>query len=173
MYGNNYGNAQRAQAIEKLRDLIKGINIAMLTTVDPADGTLHSRPMGTQQVEFDGQLWFFTDDHSQKMHEIFQQQQVNVSYAHPGKMIYVSVSGTARQVDDRAKMEELWNPLLKAWFTEEIDTPGITLLCVDVQKAEYWESDGKLATVLQFAKALISGERRDDEMGDNQKLQLK
>lgn len=165
-----YG-AQRTQAIEKLRDLIKGINIAMLTTVDPTDGSLRSRPMGTQTVEFDGQLWFFTDSHSQKIREINQEERVNVSYAHPGKMLYISVSGTARRVDNRAKMQQLWNPFLQAWFEDGIDTPGITLLCVDVEKAEYWESDGRLATIIEFAKSLITHER-PDRMGDNEKIDL-
>ena len=44
------------EAIEKLRELIEDIDIAMLTTVE-ADGTLRSRPMGTQKAEFDGDLW--------------------------------------------------------------------------------------------------------------------
>ena len=45
--------------IQKLCDLIKGIKITMMTTVEE-DGTLHSRPRGTQEAEFDGDLWFFT-----------------------------------------------------------------------------------------------------------------
>jgi general stress protein 26 len=39
----------------KVADLIKGNRIAMLTTTAP-DGTLTSRPMGLQEVEFDGDL---------------------------------------------------------------------------------------------------------------------
>ena len=50
----------KQEKIEKVRDLIKGIKIAMLTTVNPTDGSLHSRPMATQEAEFDGDLWFFT-----------------------------------------------------------------------------------------------------------------
>ena len=45
----------RAAAIKKLGELIEDIKIAMLTTVEE-DGSLRSRPMGTQQVEFDGEL---------------------------------------------------------------------------------------------------------------------
>ncbi len=48
--------------IQKLRELIKDIDIGMLTTVQP-DGTLHSRPMSNQSSasNFDGTLWFFTE----------------------------------------------------------------------------------------------------------------
>ena len=53
----------------KLGELIKDIRVAMLTTVDN-EGRLHSRPMATQQTEFDGTLWFFTDSDSVKVHEL-------------------------------------------------------------------------------------------------------
>ncbi len=165
-------SAPRERAISKLAELINGIKIAMLTTTDNRDGSLVSRPMGTQKVEFDGQLWFFTEDDSPKADQVQQDRQVNVSYADNGANRYVSVSGTARLVDDRAKMEELWNPVFKVWFPDGLETPNLALLCVDVERAEYWESDGKIASILQFAKALITREEADD-MGRNERLQLK
>ena len=48
----------REAHVEKVRQLIKDSEIALLTTVTP-DG-LETRPMVTQEVEFDGDLWFFT-----------------------------------------------------------------------------------------------------------------
>ena len=85
----------RAAAIKKLGELIEDIKIAMLTTVEE-DGSLRSRPMGTQQVEFDGDLWFFTGQSTAKVDEIQQDQHVNISYANPDDNRYVSVSGRAR-----------------------------------------------------------------------------
>jgi len=70
----------RADSIKTLREQIKDIDIAMLTTVE-RDGTLRSRPMATQQVEFDGDLWFFTYDSTPKVDEIAQERQVNVAYS--------------------------------------------------------------------------------------------
>ena len=129
-------SSPRDHAIGKLSELIKDIKIAMLTTTDERDGSLVSRPMGTQQVEFDGQLWFFTQDDSRKVEQVQQDRQVNVSYADNGANRYVSVSGTARIVKDRAKMQELWNPIFKVWFPDGLETSDIALLCVDVVKAE-------------------------------------
>lgn len=62
-------DAERNEHIKKLGELTKDIKFAMLTTVEP-DGSLRSRPMATQQVEFDGDLWFFTGASSHKVHEI-------------------------------------------------------------------------------------------------------
>ncbi|HEX8833472.1 MAG TPA: pyridoxamine 5'-phosphate oxidase family protein, partial [Abditibacteriaceae bacterium] len=48
------------EKLAKLREMIKDIDLCMLTSVE-ADGTLHSRPMSNnREVEFDGGLWFFT-----------------------------------------------------------------------------------------------------------------
>lgn len=61
--------------LNKLQSLIKDIKFAMMTTAT-SDGTLRSRPMATQTEPFDGTLWFFTDDHSAKVHEILQDTHV-------------------------------------------------------------------------------------------------
>ena len=58
----------RQESIEKIRELTEGIDFCMLTTIDGS--TLRSRPMSTQKFEFDGDLWFFTDDHTHKIDEI-------------------------------------------------------------------------------------------------------
>jgi general stress protein 26 len=157
------------EAISKLRDLIKEIDFCMLTTVDE-DGTLRSRPMSTQDAEFDGDLWFLTSDASGKAGEIQREHQVNLSYADIGKQTYVSVSGVGTIVHDRAKIEEYWNPFYNAYFPEGKDSPDLALLKVHVNKAEYWESDGKIASILQMAKALITGGETD--LGENAKIKL-
>jgi general stress protein 26 len=160
----------RKEAIEKLNDLIEAIDFAMLTTVD-IDGVLRSRPMSTQEAEFDGTLWFFTSDNTHKIEEIERDKRVNASYAKPEDNVYVSVSGTASISRDRQKMEELWNPILKAWFPEGLDDPHICLLKVDVEQAEYWDSPSStLVQIVGFVKALVTGQRADG--GENEKINL-
>jgi general stress protein 26 len=131
--------ADRADAIKTLGALIKDIKFAMLTTVED-DGSLRSRPMATQQAEFDGDLWFFTGASSAKVGEVQRDRQVNVSYADTDGQRYVSVSGTAQLVRDRAKIKELWNPIFKAWFPDGLDDPDLALLKVAVERAEFWDS---------------------------------
>jgi general stress protein 26 len=160
----------REEAIEKLNGLIEDIDFAMLTTVD-TDGVLRSRPMSTQEAEFDGTLWFFTSDKTHKVEEIERDNRVNASYAKPEDNVYVSVSGTASIVKDKAKMEELWNPILKAWFPKGLDDPNICLLKVDVEQAEYWDSPSStLVQVVGFVKAMVTGQRADG--GENEKINL-
>ena len=55
----------RDDSIKKIQELTEGIDFCMLTTID--GGVMRSRPMSTQQTEFDGDLWFFTSDRTHKI----------------------------------------------------------------------------------------------------------
>ncbi len=154
-------------AVKKVGELIKDIRTAMLTTVEP-DGSLVSRPMAVQEVEFDGDLWFATDADSHKISEIGATTKVNVSFS--SSAAWVSVSGNAQVLDDRAKAKELWNPALEAWFPDGPESPGLRLLKVSADSAEYWDTPGKIATALSFVKAKTKGERF--EGGENETVEL-
>ena len=159
----------RMEAIKKLDEMIEGIDFCMLTTID--GGHLRSRPMSTQQFEFNGDLWFFTSDQTHKVDEIAGDSRVCVAYSDPGNNRYVSVSGRASLSKDHSKIEELWNPAHKAWFPEGLDDPHLALLKVEVDEAEYWDSpSSKLVQIVGFVKALATGKAMDG--GENEKLQL-
>src|SRR3712207_4110539 len=131
--------ATREDKIIKLGELIKDIDFAMLSTQE-SDATLRSRAMPTQKAALDGTLRLFTAANTPKVEEIERDHQVNLSYAKPGNQSFVSISGTARLVRDKQKMEELWNPILKAWFPQGLEDPQLALLKVTVEQAEYWDS---------------------------------
>ncbi|MBD2460257.1 pyridoxamine 5'-phosphate oxidase family protein [Oscillatoria sp. FACHB-1407] len=162
----------RDEQLQKLRDMVKGIDIAMMTTVDE-DGSLRSRPMScNSEIEANGDVWFFTYASSHKVTEVEQQQHVNLSFADPHKQRYVSMSGAAQLVRDRQKLAELWQPQLKAWFPKELDEPDIALLKVTVEKAEYWDAPSSwLAHTISFLKAVTTGKTADTS--ENVKLSLK
>ena len=157
--------------IQHLASLIKDVEIAMLTTIQ-ADGKLVSRPLGTQQVEFDGDLWFATSADSEKVAEIKADPRVNVAYASAGKNTYVSVSGEASIVADRAKIDELWSPAMKLFFPEGKDDPKLRLIRVRAESAEYWDGPG---TAIGKALDLLVAAVSDDPgaMSDNETMQIR
>lgn len=157
--------------IQHLASLIKDVEIAMLTTIQ-ADGKLVSRPLGTQQVEFDGDLWFATSAESEKVAEIKANPRVNVAYASAGKNTYVSVSGEASIVADRAKIDELWSPAMKLFFPEGKDDPKLRLIRVRAESAEYWDGPG---TAIGKALYLLVAAVSDDPgaMSDNETMQIR
>lgn len=161
-----------AEQLEKLRDLVKSIDIAMLTTIDES-GSLHSRPMSCNgEIDPNGDLWFFTYASSHKVLEVEQQQQVNVSFSDPHKQRYVSMSGTAQLVRDHQKLAQLWQPQLKAWFPKELNEPDIALLKVSVEKAEYWDAPSSfIAHTISLLQAISTGTPAK-KVGENEKLDL-
>jgi general stress protein 26 len=162
---------QHGDDVQKLAKLIRGIKYAMLTTAMP-DGTLRSRPMATQQAEFDGTLWFFTYHDSGKVDEIRNDQHVNLGYADPSDNRFVSVSGRATVVRDAAKTKELWTEIHRAWFPKGLDDPNLALLRVDVTDAEYWDGPStKVAQLAGFVKAVVTGQSAND-ISENRKIHL-
>ena len=149
---------QRREHIEKLAELIDGIRICMLTTID-TDGTPWSRPMAVQEVEFGGDLWFFTHDDSEKLAHIARNRKVGVAFAHLGRQDYVTMAGTAIKVKDKDKAEELWSEHLKTWFPKGLDDPNLCLIKVEVDRAEYWDSPSSAVVyALGYVKAKVTGE---------------
>lgn len=131
-------NSDHQEAIEKVRELIKGIDTAMLTTV--SDEGLVSRPMKTQDVEFDGDLWFLTKKDTGKFHELLRNRQVNVAYA--GKS-FVSIRGEAELVESAEKLKEFWNPAYEELLETTPDDPNLILIKVKAETAEYWDTGNK------------------------------
>jgi general stress protein 26 len=156
--------------VRKLREMIKGIEFAMLTTVED-DGSLRSRPMATQRIEFDGDLYFFTKVSAPKVDEVERDRNVCVSYAAPEDQRYVSMSGLARILHDRAKMEELWFPDLETWFPDGLKDPELALLWISVTQAEYWEGPFGTLVFWPRVKKMAAGARFESD--ENEKLELK
>lgn len=110
----------------------------MLTTISE-DG-LVSRPMKTQDVEFDGNLWFLTKKDSGKFHELLRNQHVNVAYADTS---FVSIRGKAELVEDKEKLKQFWNPMYEELLEITYDDPNLVLIKIRAETAEYWDTGNK------------------------------
>ncbi|GAL86442.1 pyridoxamine 5'-phosphate oxidase [Sporocytophaga myxococcoides] len=139
----------------ELHDMIKDIKIAMLTTVE-SNGCLRSVPMTTMQTECEGLVWFFTNFDSQKVEDIRINSCINVTYSDIQKNVFVSVTGKAEVVKDPLKMQELWKPVLTAYFPGGLEDPDLGLLKVSIDEAEYWDSrTGKMIQVWEMSKDAV------------------
>lgn len=127
------------RAASKLHALIDDIAVAMVVTVTP-DGALRSRPMLTQEMREEGELWFFTSDNSGMAQDVAEEHAVNAIYADPALDRYVSVAGQATIQRDRRRIEELWSPTLSRYFPRGLDDPHLALLRVRIESAEYWDA---------------------------------
>lgn len=147
------------EAIQTVHDLIKDIDTAMLTTV--SDEGLVSRPMKTQDVAFDGDLWFLTKKDSGKFHELLRNQHVNVAYANKS---FVSIRGKAEWVEDTQKIKQFWNPMYETLLETTYDDPNLVLIKVHAETAEYWDAGNKFKMATFLFRRMMGKNTEDTEM---------
>jgi general stress protein 26 len=153
--------------MRKLTELIDSIRIGLLTTVD-LDGRLHTRPLETLRCDADGTLWFFTDHESPKAQELAHDWRVSIGYAEPSKKSYVAVTGSGRILRDKALAAQLWRPGQGAWYPQGPEDERLSILRVTLERAEYWETPGRVSYLLAAAAARITG--RTATVGQGHKL---
>lgn len=154
--------------LDTFYELIEDIETAMFTT-RRSDGRIVSRPMATQKRAEGAHLWFVTDRRSEKVDEIRNEPQVNLAYYKDRTKEWVSVSGRARLVDNRAKIRELYAPDWRAWFGDEggekagtPDDPRMILIAVDVELAMFLHVNKPQPVVLfEVVKGMVTGKKPD------------
>jgi general stress protein 26 len=163
------GTPKGDEKARKLWQLVDEIRIAMLTTQD--EGALRSRPMECVQVEDnDRTLWFFTSASSPKTAEVRDERHVNLALVDKAEQNYVSISGRATIVRDRAKAKELWSEEQRVWFPGGLDDPELALLKVRVEQAEYWDRPTSAMVAAQGLVRAVADETPD--LGENEKLKF-
>jgi len=154
-------NLQRDAATEKLKELAEDIKVCMFCT-DLGSAPFQTRPMGLQQIDDSGNLWFMSSSESDKNAEIQNDQDVQLIFSKNSDAHFLNVFGKATILRDKAKLDEVWNGLAKAWFTEGKDDPKITLIKVQPTEAYYWDTkDGKMISLIKIAAAAVTGKSMD------------
>lgn len=158
----------------KVWELIKDAHTALLITVEE-NGALQARPMGCLQKQFDGTLWFLTFRHSLKLRQIRNDDRVLVAYVKPDRYEYVAISGRAEIVEDRQKLQELWNEGLRVWFPKGPDDPEIELLAIEVDKADYWANPASIVTyALAYVRTRLTGQSPSpDEIAESKSVRFR
>ncbi|MFL6708416.1 MAG: pyridoxamine 5'-phosphate oxidase family protein [Massilia sp.] len=161
-----------ASQVAELASKIKPVRFAMFTSVDQ-HGHLTSQPMTNQEVDADGALWFFTNSNTDLWQNIVASPKVNVSFAEPADSLYVSISGVAERIVDRARIDQLWNPMVAAWFPNGKDDPHVVLIKVVSKTVQYWDiKENKLSQMVQMAKAAMTGTTPNLDPADHGKIKL-
>ena len=92
------------------------------------------------EVEFDGDVWFFSWRDSQKVRDLEKDSSVGLSYTAgtKAKPVWISVRGKGRIIDDAAKKKELWLGELDRWFDKGPEDPKVVLIRVRAAHASWW-----------------------------------
>jgi len=123
-------------------------------------------------AEFDDDwqtLWFASRRDSGKVEELRSEPEVCLAYAGGQSEGWVSLTGVARVVDDRAKVNELYRSQWDNWF-DGADDPNLVLIAVLPHTGEYWDAGSRLMVMAKLATAAVTGKRFD--VGENQAVSM-
>lgn len=130
---------QSTEDMKHVAKMIEGERQAMLTLVEP-NGRLSSRPMTPLELDASGTIWMFTS--KKTLAHLFEggHKPVNLAYCDTSNSSFVSIEGTGRLVDDRARKEALWSAVARPWFPGGVDDPELIVLAIAMERAELWDS---------------------------------
>lgn len=142
---------------------IADIKIGMFTTTHD-DDELHSRPMTALEVDADGCLWFFSSLQSELVGDVSVQPLANLTFTRASATnennFYVSLSGRAEFIEDRAQYEKLWSPEMKAWFPRGVDDPDLVLIRFRIEDAAYWDTGAsRMVKIIKTLTAAVTGSK--------------
>jgi general stress protein 26 len=160
--GDKTENLSAYAAIEKLKLLIEHNAICMFAT-RLEESPIQTRPMSVAQVDDEGQLWFLSGKSSTKNHDITIDPNVQLFFANVSDQEYLTVYGTAVEVDDKIKIKEIWKPIAKAWFEEGVDDADVSAIKVSPQDAFYWDTkSGRMVSLIKILASAITGKTMEE-----------
>lgn len=147
-------------------DIMEKSHVCMMVTRD--GGELRGRPMGAMPDREERVVWFVTDARAHKDEELRDDPRACITFQSGNT--YLSVSGGAEVLRDMAKLKEIWNTAVDAWFPEGPEDPNVRLLRFSPEQAEYWDGPNSIVAGLKMAIASARDTRPD--MGDNAKVSM-
>ena len=140
---------------DEVWDKIEAQRVALLTTLHGQ--AITTRPMAPYPDREAGVIRFITQLDTQKTGDVGTAGPVNIGYSDPDANTYLSVVGTGRVVQDRAKLKELWNPYAEAWLPQGPEGADVALIEVDVDEATLWDStSSKLVSAFEHLRAAVT-----------------
>jgi general stress protein 26 len=154
--------------IDRIWTIIEKVGVCMLTT--RFEGGLRARPVEARPDRASNRLLFMTDAHSPKLEEMEHWPEVCLIFIDTAEKAYLSISGTARIVDDDAELRSVtWRKNDVVWWPGGPNDPNACLLVVEPAIAELWDGPSSNAVAAyEFAKARAT--RTEPNLGENRKV---
>jgi general stress protein 26 len=165
---DNYKDLSREEAIKKIKELVDKNPGCFFCTAISTGHSKAARPMSVLKTDDNGTLWFLSANDSHKNKEIAMDSSVHLYFQGSSHSDYMHLSGDATISEDKAKIKELWNPILKVWFTEGENDPRISVIKVVPSEGYYWDTKhGKAVAGLKMVVGAIIGKTMDDSIEGN------
>ena len=161
----NKKDLEGQEAVKKIQELVsKGASCFFCSNIKTGI-PFSTRPMAIQQVDNDGNFWFLSSKDSHKNDELERDPFVHLLFQGSNHSDFLNIYGIASIVEDKAKIKELWKPILKTWFTEGEDDPRISVLKVEPSEGYYWDNKhGNAVALIKQTAGAILGKTLDDSI---------
>ena len=156
---------QGADAVAKIRELVgKAENCFFRTAHSPAEGR-GVRPMNVRQVDDHGSLWFLAANDSHLIKELEDDASVELYFQGSSHSDFLYLEGRATLSRDKAKIKELWEPIIKNWFTGGVDDPRIIVIQIAPGAGYYWDTKhGGMVAGIKMLLGAATGRTMDDSI---------
>ena len=162
---DNFKNLAGEEAIAKLKDLAETAKSCFFCTGMKTGLPLSVRPMSVQKIDGEGNFWFLSANDSHKNEELAHDPFVHLLFQGSAHSDFLNIYGIGSVSEDKEKIKELWEPILKTWFTEGEDDPRISVIKIEPVQGYYW--DNKHGNAVAFVKQLAGaamGKTLDDSI---------
>lgn len=161
----NHQDLLGADAIRKIRELAKHAETCFFCTAIASGKPVATRPMAVQDVDDQGNLWFLSASDSHQNRELAADSAVQLMFQGSPHSDFLTLYGHAVISVDRTRIQELWKPVLKTWFTQGVEDPRITIIQVRPQQGYYWDTKHNRAIALaKMVVGAVSGKTLDDSI---------
>jgi general stress protein 26 len=152
-------------AIAKIKQLVEKAESCFFCTAVTADDSVGARPMAVQEVDDAGNLWFLSADDSHKNEELLRNPSVRLYFQGGAHSDFLLLEGEASVSRDKARIKELWKPVMKTWFTEGQDDPRITVIRFSPSDGYYWDTKHGMAVAgMKMLIGAAVGKTLDDSI---------
>ncbi|HEX6182151.1 MAG TPA: pyridoxamine 5'-phosphate oxidase family protein [Chitinophagaceae bacterium] len=161
----NYEDLQGSEAIRKIKELTDKASTCFFCTNIRMGKPFATRPMSVQQFDKEGNFWFLSANDSHKNDEIAAEPTVQLLFQGSDYTDFLHIYGKATISENKQKIRELWQPILKVWFTEGIDDPRISVIKVEPLEGYYWDTKNNMVIgMIKRAAGAVMGKTIDDSI---------
>jgi general stress protein 26 len=162
---HNHDDLAGPQAVDKIKALVDKAETCFFCTSVMVTGSSGARPMNVRKVDDDGSLWFLSAIDSHLNRELDRDPNVKLYFQASPHSGFLHLVGRARVTQDAVKIHELWEPIIKTWFTEGESDPRITVIEVIPTEGYYWDvKHGNLVAGIKMVIGAAIGQTLDDSI---------
>lgn len=161
----NHEDLQAEEAVEKINKIVKTAQTCFFCTTAASADSSGARPMNVRKVDDEGNLWFLSASDSHQNREIALDASVRLYFQGSPHSDFLQLNGQVTISTNKAKIEELWEPILRTWFTEGKDDPRITVLKFTPSEGYYWDNKhGNAVAGIKMMIGAVLGKTLDDSI---------